>query len=126
MKPALPLLFAAAAALPLPAAAKDAEALLRDKLTIQRLNREAAARYAARDAGFRREAEESDARIADYARARAQYERDLADWRNGTAAQTPASDYARARARYQRDMADWRRQAADCTAGDWSACDDGR
>jgi len=92
----VPCLLALAATLPAPAKAKDAEAIRRDHLEIQRLNREAAARFARRDEGYRREAEQSSARMADYARDRAQYER---------------------------DMAAWRRRVADCNAGDWSACD---
>lgn len=31
--------------------------------------------------------------------------------------------YARNRAQYERDMADWRRAVAACRAGDYSACD---
>ncbi len=99
MKSATRLLALAALALPAflaPANAKSPEELRQDKLEIQRLNREAAARFAVRDARYRQEAEQSQARIADHARAQAQYER---------------------------DMAQWRRRVAACNAGDWSACD---
>ena len=105
------------------AQAKTAAEIDQDHIMIQRLNREAAARYAVRDAGFQRERDESDARMADYARARAQYERDMSDWRSGATARPSGEDYAAARAQYDRDMADWRQRVADCRNGIWDACD---
>lgn len=90
------LLACAAAVLPAAAQARPSEEFLRrDRAEIQRLNREAAARFARRDAGYRREAEASQD--------------------NG--------DYAKARAKYERDMAQWRARVAACNGGDWSACD---
>ncbi len=64
-----------------------------DRLRVQQLNREAATRYEQRDRRYRH-------------------------------ANDPAlADYAAARARYERDMALWRQRVAACRAGDYSACD---
>jgi predicted acylesterase/phospholipase RssA len=87
---------------------RSAAARARDKAIIRQLNLDELARVRKRDAGYaegwRAAREGNAARSQDHQRAMA--------------------DYARKRDQYERDMAAWRRAVAACRAGDYSACDD--
>lgn len=97
-------------------AMRSAAARARDRAIIRQLNRQELAMVRERDAryaeGWRaaRIARSSGDDNGDYA---ASYgDQDEA-----------AANYARSRAQYERDMADWRRAVAACREGDYSACD---
>lgn len=113
---------AAAAVLPAAALADDprdptmrsAAARARDRAIIRQLNLQELARVRARDARYAegwRAAREGRAADAEYAARSRDHEQDMAD-------------YARSRARYDREMSEWRRAVAACNRGDYSACDD--
>lgn len=119
----LPCLALVVSALPVAAFADDPRdvsmrnpaALARDRSATRQLNLKELARVRERDArdaqGWRAaRAAHGDAN-AEYA-ARTQYH------------QRAMADYARDRARYEQDMAQWRRAVAACRAGDYSACDE--
>lgn len=77
----------------------------RDRAIIRQLNLEEAARVRKRDAG---------------------YAQGWAEWRKrgDSGSDRAAQDYAHRRAQYERDMAEWRRAVAACRAGNHSACAD--
>jgi len=114
---ALGLMLVPAAAMaddPNDPAMRDAGARARDHATIQRLNRQQLAYVQQRDAGYAegwRDWREARGGKAAYSRGR------------GHDADSAQGNYARERARYERDMAQWRRAVAACRAGDYSACD---
>lgn len=85
---------------------RSAAARARDRAIIRQLNRDELARVSRRDAGYAegwRAWRQGGARSEDHQRA--------------------VADYARRREQYDRDMADWRRAVARCRAGDYSACE---
>ncbi len=90
---------------PLDPAMRSKAARERDRAIIRKLNLDEAARV-----------KERDARYAEGWRA-------YREGRGEDAGRDDREDYARRRAAYERDMADWRRAVAACRAGDWSACD---
>src|SRR5690606_15474228 len=54
----------------------------------------------------------------------ARYAKGWREWRAHKAGGGNAdADYAKRRAQYEREMAEWRRAVAACRAGDYSACD---
>ena len=96
-------------------AMRTAAARARDHEIIRQLNLQELAMVRERDAryapGWRAtRADRGAGADADYAARTRDHERAL-------------DDYARNRARYERDMAQWRRAVAACRAGDYSACD---
>jgi hypothetical protein len=88
------------------AAMRNAEARARDAAGVRRLNREQLAYVQQRDAGYAEgwRATRADDRASDGGYAR-------------------EGSYARERARYEREMAEWRRAVAACRSGDYDACD---
>jgi hypothetical protein len=121
-----PVLFAALAAVLMPAAAmaddphdpamRTRAARERDRQQIRQMNLDQLAYVRQRDAGYARGW--SDWRASrDAGGADAGYAARSADHRRAL------DDYADSRARYERDMAAWRRAVAACRAGDYSACD---
>jgi len=88
-------------------AMRSAEAHARDSERTRQLNLEAAAA----DRGPRyRVVRPGGYEDADYAAASREHHRDM-------------DRYARSRAQYQREMAEWRRAVAACRAGYYDACD---
>ncbi len=61
-------------------------------------------------------------RDARYAKGWSEYRSAQAD--GGKSHDHANADYAKRRAEYEREMAAWRRAVAACRAGDYSACDD--
>lgn len=92
---------------------RSAAARARDREIIRELNRQELARVQARDAryaeGWRAHREATEARGAP-----------AEQWRGDRQAM---ADYARERTQYERELATWRRAVAACRAGDYSACD---
>jgi hypothetical protein len=97
-------------------AMRNAEARARDHAMIQKLNQDELAMVRERDAryaeGWRavRENRGDPAEEAEYTARSHAYDRANAD-------------YARRRAQYERQMVRWRGAVAACRAGDYSACD---
>lgn len=85
-------------------AMRSAAARARDRAIIRELNLKQAAMV-----------RERDARYAEGWRAAREYAAGSHD--------ADRADYARRRAQYDRDMAAWRAAVAACRAGDYSACD---
>lgn len=85
-------------------AMRSPAARARDHEMIRQLNLGQLAKVRARDAG--------------YAEGWAQYR----DGGSGGGQSSSNADYARARSDYERQMADWRYAVAACKAGDYSAC----
>lgn len=119
-----PLSYVALAAALLPTAAfaddprdptmRSAAARARDSAEIRRLNRAELERVRIRDARnaqiWRSMQDSGDTKAEYSARSRSH--------------QSAMNGYARDRARYEQEMADWRRAVAACRAGDYAACDD--
>lgn len=93
---------------------RDPRARARDRQIIRQLNIDELAHVRARDAryaaGWKAYREARNGGGADYARARADNDRQRAD-------------YNRARARHEQDMAAWRRAVAMCRSGHYEYCD---
>lgn len=84
-------------------AMRSAAARARDREIIRQLNLREGARVRERDARYAQGWRSAQADRGDHERA--------------------MTDYARSRAQYEQDMAQWRRAVAACRAGDYSACD---
>lgn len=90
---------------------RSAAARAHDREVIRQLNRQELAMVRERDAGYAEGWRATRNSAADgYA----------AQVRNHDKA---VADYARSRAQYEQDMADWRRTVTACRHGDYSACD---
>ena len=115
-------IFAAIAAAMMPAAAladdpndpamRSAAARARDKEMIRELNLKQLEAVRKRDARYAKGWREWREAKADGGGASRSSRNDRAN-----------ADYAKRRAKYEREMAEWRRAVAACRAGDYSACD---
>ena len=95
---------------------RSAAARERDREIIRQLNRQELARVRARDARY----------AAGWGAARASGNRNGAESEYAARSRDhdrAMADYARDRALYERQMAKWREDVAACRAGDYSACD---
>jgi hypothetical protein len=89
---------------------RSAAAQARDRAMIRQLNLAERAKVRQRDARNMQAMQSARADADNYAARSRQHQRAMAD-------------YARDRAQHDRDMAAWRRAVAACRAGDYSACD---
>lgn len=99
-------------------AMRSKAARARDSAIIRQLNLAEAARVQQRDALYARE-------WRAWREARGDRDRvtDADDAGQDSGYGSEQDDYAQRRAQYEREMIDWRRAVAACRAGDWAACD---